>query len=76
VDTAVVDVFYVRREITTDPIAYRFDVAQHDGMSLACWSVGQINTWEGTEPVPPCLHTLRRSNELLNAVSAANIAAD
>ena len=44
-----------------DPIAYRFAVTQHDGMrltyegttSVAC----KLNIWEGTELVPPHLHT-------------------
>jgi len=78
VDTVVVDVFCVRARSTMDPIAYRFAVTQHDGMrltyagttSVAC----KLNIWEGTELVPPHLHTPHRSNVSVTALAAIRYA--
>ena len=60
-----------------DPIAYRFAVTQHDGMrltyegttSVAC----KLNIWEGTELVPPHLHTPHRSNVSVTALAPSDM---
>ena len=61
-----------------DPIAYRFVVTQHDGMRLTferTTSVSsKLNIWEGTELLPPHLHTPHRSNVTVTALAAIRYA--